>query len=199
MYTPAISPVDPNLILLGCDMSGAYRTTDGGLNWEMIHYRQLTGSTTVRPAWHPAEPGIAYASGGWRGPLKVTRDKGRTWAIVPGAPAGVTAIGIDPGHPDLLLVGSRRGLARSSDGGKTWEDVGPVRGRVLGFHFDRTSPADRQGLPRRHRPGDLPLRRRRRDMACDRRAARPGDGPQLRRGVERGRQALRPLLLRRRP
>ena len=140
MYTPAISPVDPNLILLGCDMSGAYRTTDGGQNWEMIHYRQLTGSTTVRPVWHPTEPGLAYAAGGWRGPLKITRDKGQTWSDVPGAPSGVTAIGIDPGHPDLMLVGGRRGIARSTDGGKTWKDVGPVRGRLLGFHFDRTSP-----------------------------------------------------------
>jgi photosystem II stability/assembly factor-like uncharacterized protein len=144
MYTPAIAPTDPNLILLGCDMSGAYRTTDGGQNWEMIHYRQLTGSTSVKPAWHPVEPGLAYAADGWRGPLKVTRDKGRTWEGVPGAPSGVTAIGIDPVHPDLLLVGGRRGLSRSINGGKTWEDVGPTRGRVLGFHFDRTSPASRR-------------------------------------------------------
>ncbi len=144
MYTPAISPVDPNLILLGCDMSGAYRTTDGGQNWEMIHYQQLNGSTTVRPAWHPADPNIAYAADGWRGPLKMTRDKGKTWASVPGAPIGVSAIGVDPGNPDLFLVGSRRGLGRSSDGGKTWANVGPVHGRLLGFHFDRSSAADRR-------------------------------------------------------
>ena len=42
MFTPAISPVDPNLILLNCDMSGSYRSTDGGESWELIHYRQLT-------------------------------------------------------------------------------------------------------------------------------------------------------------
>ena len=144
MFTPAVSPTDPNLILLGCDMSGAYRSTDGGQNWEMIHYRQLTGSTTVRPVWHPTESGLAYAADGWRGPLKVTRDKGRTWANLPGSPSGVTAIGIDPGHPDLMLAGGRRGLARSSDGGRTWENVGSVRGRLLGFHFDRTSSPARR-------------------------------------------------------
>ncbi len=165
MYTPAISPVDPNLILLGCDMSGAYRTTDGGRNWEMIHYRQLNGSTTVRPAWHPNNPSMAWAVDGWRGRSKLTRDKGRTWASVPGAPSGVTAIGIDPGQPDLLLAGGRRGFARSTDGGKTWENVGPVHGRLLGFHFDRTSPARAPRLLRRYRPGGLPFRRQRRHLA----------------------------------
>src|SRR5215469_7853812 len=45
MYTPAISPADPKLMLLGCDMSGAYRSADGGRTWELIHYAQLTGST----------------------------------------------------------------------------------------------------------------------------------------------------------
>jgi len=140
MYTPSISPADPNLILLNCDMSGVYRSTDGGNNWELIHYRQLTSSTSVRPVWHPADPNIAFATGGWRGPLKMTRDRGQTWSTVPGSPSEVSAIGIDPGRPQLMLVGGRRGIHRSIDAGKNWEEVGTVRGRLLGFHFDRTSP-----------------------------------------------------------
>ena len=40
MFTPAISPADPNLVLVNCDMSGVYRSIDGGQNWEMIHYPQ---------------------------------------------------------------------------------------------------------------------------------------------------------------
>lgn len=147
MYTPAVSPVDPNLILLGCDMGGAYRTTDGGKNWEMIHYRQLAGSTRVRPAWHPKEANVAFAASGWGGgSMKVTRDKGKTWASVPGAPANVTAIGIDPERPARMLAGGRGIIARSEDGGKTWTrsqaQAQALRGRVLEFHFDRTSPAD---------------------------------------------------------
>ena len=38
---PAISPHDPNLILLTGDMGGAYRTTNGGETWRMIPYDQL--------------------------------------------------------------------------------------------------------------------------------------------------------------
>jgi photosystem II stability/assembly factor-like uncharacterized protein len=142
MYTPAISPAEPKRILLSCDMSGCYRSTDGGKSWEMIHYQQLTGSTRVRPAWHPKDPNVAFAAGGRRGPLKVTRDSGKTWSDVAGSPAAVSAIAIDPGRPELMLVGGRHGIARSPDGGKTWADVGTVRGTLVGFHFDQTSPVE---------------------------------------------------------
>jgi photosystem II stability/assembly factor-like uncharacterized protein len=141
MFTPAISPADPNLVLVNCDMSGVYRSTDGGQNWEMIHYRQLTSSTRVRPVWHPSDANLAFASGR---SLKITRDRGRTWSELPGGPSEVSAIGIDPTHPELMLVGTRRGISRSSDGGKNWTEVGTGRGRVLGFHFDQTSPASKR-------------------------------------------------------
>ncbi len=142
LYTPAISPADPKRILLGCDMSGAYRLTDGGKNWEMIHYRHLMGSTTVRPAWHPIDPEVAFAVNGWRGSLKMTKDGGKTWGDVPGAPSSVSAIEIDPDCPERMLLGTHRGIVRSTDGGKSWVEVGTERERVLGFHFDRTSPVE---------------------------------------------------------
>src|SRR4051812_27687790 len=69
MFTPAISPVDPNLILLNCDMGGSYRSTDGGASWELIHYRELTSSTQVNPAWHPTDRNVAFTASGWAGGL----------------------------------------------------------------------------------------------------------------------------------
>jgi photosystem II stability/assembly factor-like uncharacterized protein len=140
MYTPAISPVDPNLILLSCDMSGFYRSTDGGKNWELIPYKQLTSSTRVRPVWHPVDANVAFYTGRFGGRLKITRDKGQTWGDVTGSPSDVSAIGIDPGNPQLMLIGGRRGISRSIDAGMSWTHVGTVRGRPLGFHFDQTSP-----------------------------------------------------------
>ena len=143
MFTPAISPVDPNLILLNCDMRGGYRSIDGGRSWELIHYRQLTGSTRVRPAWHPADPAVAFAASGWEGNLKVTRDRGRTWSHVPEFTAGVSAIAVlDAGDPQSLLIADRRGIWRSRDGGSRWQKSAAIPGRVLGFHFDQTSPVE---------------------------------------------------------
>ena len=141
MYMPAVSPADPRLMLLGCDMSGSYRSIDGGKTWEMIHHRQLSGTTSVRPIWHPTDPDVAFAASGWRGPLKVTRDRGKTWSLVPAGPTEVDAIGIDPGRPEMMLVGGRGEFSRSIDGGRSWRRVGTYRGHLLGIHFDQTSPA----------------------------------------------------------
>ncbi len=40
-----------------------------------------------------------------------------------------------------MLVGTRRGVSRSTDGGKSWTNAQGAAAQVLGFHFDRTSPA----------------------------------------------------------
>jgi len=144
MFMPTISPADPQWMLLSCDMSGVYRTVDGGKSWEMIHYRQLGGSTRTRPAFHPTDPNVAFAAAGWRGGLRKTVDKGKTWTAVRAGPSGADAIAIDPGRPDLMLVASRGGAMRSEDGGKTWEACSGLQRRVLGFHFDQSSsPAAR--------------------------------------------------------
>jgi len=39
MANPAISPNDPKLVVLRCDMTGAYITHDGGLSWRMFNLR----------------------------------------------------------------------------------------------------------------------------------------------------------------
>ncbi|MGH7967609.1 MAG: hypothetical protein ACREIC_02665, partial [Limisphaerales bacterium] len=61
MFSPAISPVDPSMMMLNCDMSAAYLSEDGGHNWRMIHQAQLRSDTRCRPALHPANRDIIYA------------------------------------------------------------------------------------------------------------------------------------------
>ena len=80
MFSPAISPANPDLMMLNCDMSAAYLTEDGGRNWRMIHRAQLRSDTACRPAFHPTDPDIIYASSGGR--LRISRDRGRTFAAL---------------------------------------------------------------------------------------------------------------------
>ena len=51
MYTPTISPYDSNLMFLSCDMSGSYRSSDGGKSWRLIHYMQIRSTLGCRPAF----------------------------------------------------------------------------------------------------------------------------------------------------
>lgn len=139
MFSPAISPVDPNLMMLNCDMSAAYISEDGGHNWRMINHAQLQSDTRCRPAFHPTDPNVIYASSGGR--LKVSRDRGRTFTKLGNPPENLGCeIAINSADPTLLLAGSWNGRCWiSRDAGQTWTSCSGPEGKVLGFHFDRVT------------------------------------------------------------
>jgi len=121
MYTPSVSPYDPDLMLISCDMSGSYRSLDGGKHWELIHHRQLSGSLRCRPLF--LKDAILWVSGGT---LKISRDRGETWEAVvkgdaPWAGADIVRLAAVESASPVLFVGTREGLWRSPDGGETWE------------------------------------------------------------------------------
>ena len=135
MFSPAISPADPNLMMLNCDMSAAYVSEDGGRNWRMIHHAQLRSDIQCRPASHPSDPNIIYASSG--GQLRVSRDRGRTFSPIGNLKQSLSGeIAIHPSDPSVMLAGTRDGRCHlSRDAGATWTTCqGPQRS-VIGFHF----------------------------------------------------------------
>jgi hypothetical protein len=75
MTHPTISPHDPNVVLVGCDMTGAYITDDGGQSWRMINL----GSVVSSFAFDPVHPDVIYAANPalWR-----SSDRGRSWRMV---------------------------------------------------------------------------------------------------------------------
>ena len=145
LFSPAISPVDPKMMMVNCDMSAAYISYDSGQKWKMIHYNQLHSNTRCKPAFHPTDVNTIFASAGWSG-MKVSHDRGEHWESVPGCSGALRGeIAIDPGNPALMLVGtSGDGVLRSVDGGVTWKKTTGVSGEVLGLHFDQTTPAERR-------------------------------------------------------
>ena len=139
MFSPAVSPADPDLMMLNCDMSAAYISTDGGRNWRMINQAQLRTDTRCRPGFHPTDPDVIYASSG--GHLRVSRDRGVTFTPIGDLKDSLYGeIAIDPTDPNTILAGTRNGGCRlSRDAGKTWAACqGPV-GQIIAFHFDRTA------------------------------------------------------------
>jgi photosystem II stability/assembly factor-like uncharacterized protein len=142
LFSPAISPADPKLMMIHCDMSAAYISRDGGRSWKMIHHSQLRTSTVCRPAFHPTDPKVIFSAQSGGG-MKVSRDAGETWEAIRGTPDNLTGeIAIDPGQPDHMLAGDRNGIAISTDGGKKWSACHGPKGQTIAFHFDQTSPAN---------------------------------------------------------
>ena len=134
MFAPAISPADPDLMMVNCDMSGAYISEDGGRHWRMIHHEQLQGNTRCRPGFHPTDVNIIYAANGWGGGVKVTHDRGRTWAAIgdlQGTPTG--QIYVSPEDPSVLFTGAEDSVYMSRDGGTRWTKCNGPTGEAVGF------------------------------------------------------------------
>src|SRR6267142_2847710 len=58
----APSPHDADLLLLGIELGGLMRSTDGGATWQ--DHRPGAQPDVHSLAWHPRIPGHAYEAGG---------------------------------------------------------------------------------------------------------------------------------------
>ena len=105
----------------------------------MIHHAQLRSDTRCRPAFHPSNPDVIYASSGGR--LHISRDRGKTFAPIGNLKDLLYGeIAINPSDPNIMLAGTRSGRAcLSHDAGTTWTICYGPEGQVIGFHFDNTS------------------------------------------------------------
>jgi hypothetical protein len=129
----APSPHDADLILVGIELGGLMRSTDGGATW---HDHARGAARDVHSlAWHPRVEGRGYEAGGdgaawsedagdtWR-PANEGRDRHYTWSVA-----------VDPADPDLWYLSASTGpfvahgradpqarIYRREDGG--WRPLG---------------------------------------------------------------------------
>jgi photosystem II stability/assembly factor-like uncharacterized protein len=141
LFAPAISPFDPRLMMVDCDMGGVYLSRDAGATWRMINHHQLRSNTRCRPAFHPFERELVYAANGWNS-LAESRDGGEHWHALGNLPGDLHGeIAIDRANPALMLVGAGEGVWRSLDAGRSWSQCPGPKGAALGFHIDPHSPS----------------------------------------------------------
>ncbi|HEX8097563.1 MAG TPA: hypothetical protein VF507_05985, partial [Pyrinomonadaceae bacterium] len=141
----AVSPADPNIVLIGASTGGVWRSTDGGAHFTPVTDGQVdlaVGSI----AFSRSNPSIVYAGMGdmqgcctylGSGVLKST-DGGQTWAHVNNAslpePAAIGTIQVDPNDPNRVYAALYRSLDNtaansfppggvfiSTDGGVSWK------------------------------------------------------------------------------
>jgi photosystem II stability/assembly factor-like uncharacterized protein len=94
---PAISPHDPRVVVEGCDMTGAYISSDAGNSWRMF---QL-GWVPEAFAFDPRHDGVIYAGAGalWR-----SEDGGKAWSMIFPDPARHTVEHGWGDHADVVYT-----------------------------------------------------------------------------------------------
>jgi|RhiMetdeSRZDD1v2_1073273.scaffolds.fasta_scaffold17396_8 photosystem II stability/assembly factor-like uncharacterized protein len=111
----APSPHSREIILVGIELGGLMRTTDGGVTWQ--DHRPGAQRDVHSLAWHPHLEDHAYEAGGggaawsddagatWR-PADEGRDRHYTWSVA-----------VDPVEPDLWYVSASTGPFTAHGGG----------------------------------------------------------------------------------
>jgi hypothetical protein len=103
----APSPHDADLILVGIELGGLMRSTDGGESWQ--DHRPGAQPDVHSLAWHPRQRGRAYEAGG--GGAAFSEDAGETWRSADdGRDRHYTwSVAVDPDDSELWYVSASTG------------------------------------------------------------------------------------------
>ena len=159
LFHPTVSPHDPRIALVACDMTGNYITTDAGGRWRSFNL----GAPVEFFLFDPIDPRLIYAKAGV---LFRSSDGGTTWArffpsaitkitmgddhaspmfhVARGARGEIGAMAIDPEDSRVVYVSVDSALWLSRDGGASWQEAGDLPGRPRRMWIDpRSSKGDR--------------------------------------------------------
>lgn len=131
LYSPSINPAKDDEFYVGCDMSGLYHTTDFGVSYSLMDFRQIQGGHDARVCY-TSDPNrrycITYAND-LALPVKST-DGGKTWSPLPGDPdpsETTYSIAADFNNPDRVIISWYGAILASTDGGNSFSTVHTAR------------------------------------------------------------------------
>lgn len=131
-YAVSWHPTDGNVIYLGGDCAGLYRTENKAKQWEFAN-NGITDYAVYSTATSSAAPDLVYAL--TDGGLHKSVDRAQSWTFIADSAKGklgilskrggsVRAIGIDPANADIVYVGAHDGkLWKTADGAATWTEL----------------------------------------------------------------------------
>ncbi len=129
----AVSPRDSNVIWAGSDDGLVHVTTDDGRNWRAVNPPDLPEHSwinSIQPSY--AAAGTAYLAArrymwdDFKPYVFKTDDYGKHWTSITDGLADDTYVfdlRQDPNDPDLLLLGTKKGIYVSFDAGAHWQPL----------------------------------------------------------------------------
>ncbi len=135
-------PGNPDVVYVGAASGGIFKTADAGLNWQPIFDKEnvaAIGALAVAPSAHnvvwagTGEPWLIRAFMPMGDGVYKSTDGGLTWSHLGLEQTGhIARIIIHPHNPDIVYVCAvgqayrphhERGIFRTADGGKTWQQL----------------------------------------------------------------------------
>jgi photosystem II stability/assembly factor-like uncharacterized protein len=114
----AVDPTDSSRVYSGSFYSGLFKSVDGGATWSGRSFGSGSAYVWI-PVVDPVSPNIVYAGTVGEGLFK-SEDYGDSWTSVPGLPATVQGLTVDPRNNQELFAAASNGIYRSEDMGQTW-------------------------------------------------------------------------------
>lgn len=159
-YVDGGPPYPPPVLYVVNEDTCLAKTTDDGLNWEILPKGHTFPESVKCVDVHPTNPDIVYKGiTGNKGETGIMRstDGGQTWESLtdPNLPNHIppSKLGIFRQNPDYLLLGTyiaelgqeARGVYKTTDGGNNWEDRTPMQVgsnilNITDFSFHPTMP-----------------------------------------------------------
>lgn len=121
VYTIDQSKTDPNIVYVGTEAGGIFKSTDKGMSWNMVS--QETAMRTISSIKvSPANPDVVYA--GDATAIYRSQDGGMNWAVVfVENDLNINDLAISEANNNIILAAGRNGLYRSEDAGENWDKV----------------------------------------------------------------------------
>ena len=145
----AADPGDPRLLYLGVADGHIFGSRDGGEHWRLLGRvgTRLDG-VVMAIVVDPRNPATLYAAsqtlGSDGGGVFCSDDGGRNWRSIGLVGQSVRALAQAASNPNILIAGTLQAVFRSSDAGKSWEQISPANhGDLRNFDsiaIDPTNP-----------------------------------------------------------
>lgn len=145
ILTMAISSFNPNIIYIGSDGSGIYKSTDSGDTWNQLVDKNNAldkGATVFDIEINPINPDFVYAAvfQNSAGRILLSRDAGQSWQeifVASNSGTKITNLMIDNSNSAIIYAGLSDGnIIKSQDAGLSWRSIKSFASKISDIKID---------------------------------------------------------------
>ncbi len=123
LHAVILDPQNRAVLYAGIEGKGVVKTSDGGATW-LSAARGITNTQVHSVAIDPTPPNPIYAVDFFDRRVFRSTDEGEGWSPLPANPACVPySLAIDPHRPSTMYVTCWDAVAKTTDGGASWQSL----------------------------------------------------------------------------